>query len=139
VFKIALYGTCCVSFPVTFLTTDMQQGATILSSKSEINSIEYLCTQQLTDICISVTEGANVLTDGCLKAADEAPEDNLREQFRLCLKSVTAAVNAFCGSIKFLKDKPTETNYRACQVLHSVHINVHIYRCSCSRQKVEWI
>jgi hypothetical protein len=85
--------------------------------------------QQLTDICISVTEGANVLTDGCLKAADEAPEDNLREQFRLCLKSVTAAVNTFCGSIKFLKDKPTETNYKACQVLYSVHVNVHIYKC----------
>jgi hypothetical protein len=64
-----------------------------------------------------VTEGANVLTDGCLRAADEAPEDNLREQFRLCLKSVAAAVNTFCGSIKFLKDRPTETNYRACQVL----------------------
>lgn len=57
-----------------------------------------------------------MLTDGCLKAADEAPEENLREQFRLCLKSVAAAVNTFCGSIKFLKDRPTETNYRACQV-----------------------
>lgn len=57
-----------------------------------------------------------MLTDGCLKAADEAPEDNSREQFRLCLKSVAAAVNTFCGSIKFLKDRPTETNYRACQV-----------------------
>ncbi|KAJ9596711.1 hypothetical protein L9F63_012253 [Diploptera punctata] len=71
---------------------------------------------QLTDICISVTESANILTDGCLKAADEAPQENLREQFRLCLKSVAAAVNTFCGSIKFLKDRPIETNYRACQV-----------------------
>lgn len=84
-----------------------------------------------------MTEGANVLTDGCLKAADEAPEDNLREQFRLCLKSITTAVNTFCGSIKFLKDRPTETNYRACQVLHLVHVNVHVYRYSCSCQNEE--
>ncbi|XP_066999940.2 talin rod domain-containing protein 1-like [Anabrus simplex] len=71
---------------------------------------------QLTDICINVTESANILTDGCLKAADEAHDDNIREQFRLCLKSIAAAVNTFCGSVKFLKDRPTELNYRACQV-----------------------
>ncbi|KAK7871984.1 hypothetical protein R5R35_004769 [Gryllus longicercus] len=79
-------------------------------------SLHSVTALQLTDICISVTESANILNDSCLKAADEAQEDNVREQFRLCLKNITATVNTFCGSVKFLKDKPTDLNYRACQV-----------------------
>nr|CAD7567531.1 unnamed protein product [Timema californicum] len=78
--------------------------------------LHTITSLQLTDICINVTESANILTDSCLKAADEALQGNTREQFRLCLKSVAAALNTFCGSIKFLKDLPDECNYRACQV-----------------------
>ncbi|CAG2058655.1 unnamed protein product, partial [Timema podura] len=78
--------------------------------------LHTITSLQLTDICINVTESANILTDSCLKAADEALQSNTREQFRLCLKSVVAALNTFCGSIKFLKDLPDECNYRACQV-----------------------
>nr|CAD7409351.1 unnamed protein product [Timema poppensis] len=78
--------------------------------------LHTITSLQLTDICINVTESANILTDSCLKAADEALQGNTREQFRLCLKSVAAALNTFCGSIKFLKDLPDECKYRACQV-----------------------
>ncbi|XP_063230528.1 talin rod domain-containing protein 1-like [Bacillus rossius redtenbacheri] len=98
-------------YQVCRAAADVAHGTALLRA----HRLPTISSLQVTDICTGVTENASVLADCCLVAADEAPDDGTRQQFRLCLKSVTAAADAFCGSVESLRDRPGDRNYKACQ------------------------
>nr|CAD7401568.1 unnamed protein product [Timema cristinae] len=71
--------------------------------------LHTITSLQLTDICINVTESANILTDSCLKAADEALQSNTREQFRLCLQERRGSPQHFLREYQVFGEALTTT------------------------------
>ncbi|XP_075231339.1 talin rod domain-containing protein 1-like [Lycorma delicatula] len=79
-------------------------------------SLDNVTSLQLTDVCICVDENTDLLHICCMKASEEATIDSIRDQFLFSSDSILATKILFQASIKALKDRPSNAQYKACQV-----------------------
>ncbi|KAL5019819.1 hypothetical protein ScPMuIL_002711 [Solemya velum] len=66
-----------------------------------------LSSQLVIDLCSNISKYISILTDICRVPAEELENESLKDQFKLCVKSVTCAVGCLIASVKTFKSEPT--------------------------------
>ena len=75
---------------------------------------EELTPPVLVDICSDMSKSLSVLTECCRKASECSSDTCNRDQFKLCIKSITSCASCLMASIKTFKSQPTEAHHRRC-------------------------
>ncbi|KAK3598061.1 hypothetical protein CHS0354_042434 [Potamilus streckersoni] len=63
------------------------------------------------ELCSNISKYISVLTDICRNASEKADDPAVRDQFKLCIKSVTCAAGCLIASIKSFKMENTLTHH----------------------------
>ncbi|CAH1788135.1 unnamed protein product [Owenia fusiformis] len=75
--------------------------------------IEELSPQLLVDICSEISHNLSVMTECCHRAI-ACTDDCNQEQYKLCVKCLTASASCLINSIKLYKASPTPTHHHRC-------------------------
>ena len=68
----------------------------------------------LVDVCSDISRHLTILTECCRIASEMTANPTDQDQFKLCIKSLTANASCLLASIKCFKSCPTDTHYRRC-------------------------
>lgn len=74
--------------------------------------VDDLSPQLIIDLCSNISKHISVLTNICKSADEKVRDEGTRDQFKLCVKSVTCAAGCLIASIKTYKSHPS-TRYHA--------------------------
>ncbi|XP_061190998.1 talin rod domain-containing protein 1-like [Saccostrea echinata] len=73
--------------------------------------IDDLSPQLIIDLCSNISKHISVLTNICKSADEKVREEGTRDQFKLCVKSVTCAAGCLIASIKTYKSHPNTRHH----------------------------
>lgn len=73
--------------------------------------VDDLSPQLIIDLCSNISKHISVLTNICKSADEKVRDEGTRDQFKLCVKSVTCAAGCLIASIKTYKSHPNTRHH----------------------------
>lgn len=88
--------------------------ARLACTRIKKSKTDELNPQVLVQICSTLSKNLAIMTDICRHASEQTKDRADQDQFKHCVKSLTATASCLISSIKTFKNKPTPINQGRC-------------------------